>query len=486
MSRPFDRLRNHSDDGPLWTRLRQWTLRVSLAARVATLTTIAVALTLGCVSSAIYLVVRAELVANLDASIRARAHQAVASGYTPGSLDKQDAELLDVAGLEIFRVEGDRLFASLTGSTEVRLTDTELAVSLGREQTSARTTVIDNTAYRVVAIQAGPGAALVMVQRMDSIQSTLDRLGLVLAITTLVGMAVAGGAGWAVATNGLRPVRRLTAAAEHVARTEELQPIEVIGRDELARLTASFNQMLVALDASQTQQRQLVADAGHELRTPLTSLRTNIEFLTQASAAGRPLGDEQVSEVMGDIHAQVEELTTLIGDLVELARDEPLAHDPEPVDLAEVVEHALHRVRLRAPSVTFEADLAPWWVVGEPRSLERAITNLLDNAAKWSPVDGTVEIALREGVVTVRDHGPGIADADLPHVFDRFYRSPEARTQPGSGLGLSIVRRAAERHGGTVEVESVRGQGATFSMTIPPADPHPFSPPHTTASEPSQ
>ncbi|WP_229052971.1 cell wall metabolism sensor histidine kinase WalK [Aeromicrobium sp. Leaf350] len=464
-------------------RMHQWTLRVSLAARVATLTTAAVALTLSSVSAGVYVVVRAELVDNLDASIRARAEQAVAAGYTPGALNEQDADLLDVAGMEIYRVEGDRVLATLTGSTKVQLTETEVAVSLGQQTSSARTAMVDGDAYRVVAVQAGPAAALVMVQRMDSVQHTLDRLGLVLVITTLAGMAVAGAAGWAVASNGLRPVRRLTRAAEHVARTQELQPIEVVGRDELARLTTSFNQMLVALDASQSQQRRLVADAGHELRTPLTSLRTNIELLTQANAAGRPLTDDQSTEVMVDISAQVEELTSLIGDLVELARDEPLHHDPEPLDLSEVVQHAINRVQLRAPAVTFEATLEPWWVVGEPRALERAVTNLLDNAAKWSPSEGTVQVSLLDGVVTVRDHGPGIAEADLPHVFERFYRSREARTLPGSGLGLSIVRRAAERHGGTVEVESEPGEGATFRMTVPGSNP---SPPHTSVSEPSQ
>lgn len=469
--------------GTVHERVHQWTLRVSLAARVATLTTLAVALTLGSVSASVYLVVRAELVGNLDASIRDRAEQAVASGYTPSSINDRDADLLDVAGIEIFTLQGGASLASLTNSTEVDMTDAEVAVSLGRVPSSARTAIVGDVTYRVVAVPAGPGSALIMVQPMDSIQQTLDRLGLILVITTLAGMAVAGAAGWAVATNGLRPVRRLTRAAEHVARTQELQPIEVVGRDELARLTTSFNQMLAALDASQLQQRRLVADAGHELRTPLTSLRTNVELLTQSSQAGRPLRDEQAVEVMTDIRAQVEELTTLIGDLVELARDEPLHHDPEPMDLADVVAHAIDRVQLRAPALTFDADLGTWWVEGEPRALERAVTNLLDNAAKWSPPDSTVEVTLADGVVTVRDHGPGIAAADLPHVFERFYRSSEARTLPGSGLGLSIVRRAAERHGGTVEVESEPGSGATFRMSVPGSN---LSPAHTSASESSQ
>jgi two-component system sensor histidine kinase MprB len=170
---------------------------------------------------------------------------------------------------------------------------------------------------------------------------------------------------------------------------------------------------------------------------------------------------------MDDVRAQLQELTTLVGDLVELARDEPMARDPEPLDLADTLASALERVRPRAPGLTFDVEAESWTVIGEPPLLERAVTNLLDNAAKWSPDDGTVTVRLDDGVLTVSDEGPGISDDDLPHVFDRFYRSSEARTLPGSGLGLSIVRRAAERHGGTVTAESPDGGGSVFTMTVP-------------------
>jgi two-component system sensor histidine kinase MprB len=229
--------------------------------------------------------------------------------------------------------------------------------------------------------------------------------------------------------------------------------------------------MLQALDASQTRQRQLVADAGHELRTPLTSLRTNIELIGQAADnVDRSLTDDQRHEIMGDVRSQLEELTTLVGDLVELARDEPMTRDPEPLDFADVVTQAIDRVRQRAHSVTFDVGLEPWMVFGEPQLLERGVTNLLDNAAKWSPADGTVHVRLSGGALTVTDEGPGIDPADLPHIFDRFYRSSEARTLPGSGLGLSIVKRAAERHGGTVDVESSPGGGTTFTLVLPSSD----------------
>ncbi len=170
---------------------------------------------------------------------------------------------------------------------------------------------------------------------------------------------------------------------------------------------------------------------------------------------------------MDDVRAQLQELTTLVGDLVELARDEPMARDPEELDLADTVASALDRVRPRAPGLTFDVDAESWPTIGEPPLLERAVTNLLDNAAKWSPEGGTVTVRLVDGVLTVSDDGPGISAADLPHVFDRFYRSSEARTLPGSGLGLSIVRRAAERHGGTVTAESPPGGGSVFTMSVP-------------------
>ena len=284
----------------------------------------------------------------------------------------------------------------------------------------------------------------------------------------LAGVIAAGMAGWAVARNGLRPVRRLTQAVEDIARTEDLTPLPVEGDDEIARLAAAFNQMLTALAASRDRQRQLVADAGHELRTPLTSLRTNIDLLTQAGEGGLP--PEARAELLDDVRAQIEEMTTLIGDLVELARDEPLTHVVESVDLSEVVYRALVRVRRRAPGLTFDVDAQPWWVVGEPAPLERAVTNLLDNAAKWSPPGGTVTVRLRDGVLTVEDEGPGISPDDLPHVFDRFYRSEESRSMPGSGLGLSIVRQVMERHAGSVEAGTRASGGARLTVVLPGGD----------------
>ena len=298
----------------------------------------------------------------------------------------------------------------------------------------------------------------------------LRKLGYVMFFFGLAGVIAAGMAGWAVARNGLRPVRRLTASVEEIARTEDLRPLPVEGDDEIARLATAFNQMLTALAASRDRQRQLVADAGHELRTPLTSLRTNLDLLSQAdSEGGGGLPPEARAELLDDVRAQIEELTTLIGDLVELARDEPLTHVVEPVDLTELVERSVARVRRRAPGVTIDVDAGPWYVVGESPGLERAVTNLLDNAAKWSPPGGTITVRLVDGILTVDDQGTGIAEVDRPHVFDRFYRSQESRAMAGSGLGLSIVAQVAHRHSGTVAVGDSPAGGARLEMWLPGA-----------------
>ena len=211
--------------------------------------------------------------------------------------------------------------------------------------------------------------------------------------------------------------------------------------------------------------RRLVADAGHELRTPLTSLRTNLDLLTQAGDEGLPRDAHE--ELLTDVRAQIEELTTLIGDLMELARDEQLTLVVETTDLEEILDRALARVRRRAPGITFDVDTHAWWVDGDPAALERAVTNLLDNAAKWSPPAGTIAVRLADGVLTVDDEGPGISPEDLPHVFERFYRAEESRSMPGSGLGLAIVRQVAERHGGSAEAGAAPGGGARLTMTIP-------------------
>jgi two-component system sensor histidine kinase MprB len=255
----------------------------------------------------------------------------------------------------------------------------------------------------------------------------------------------------------------------------------VTGSDEISRLAQAFNAMLVALARSQDRQRRLVGDAGHELRTPLTSIRTNLDLLAQADKRGG-LAAEDRQQLLDDVRAQMDELTTLIGDLTELARDTPQVRDAELIELSNVVEDAVIKVRRRAPGIAWDVQLTPFPVWGDERLLGRAVTNLLDNAAKYSSPDdptlaqaerrtvgGHVAVRLQDGVLTVTDSGPGIAEADLPHVFERFYRSSEARSRPGSGLGLAIVKHAAEQHGGMVYARNAPPAGAEFTLWLPHA-----------------
>ncbi|MFT4083791.1 MAG: HAMP domain-containing sensor histidine kinase [Nocardioides sp.] len=446
----------------------RWHYHRSLASRVTLLTTLAVGISIAAIALGVYFVLRIQLQANMDDSLLRRARstaedaQIVVNWRTGDTvptwaLNAGDVEILEV-GLDGYWTPSQGDFPE-PGAPE-------FAVAAGKSSSEVRTITTKTDVYRAVTVPlAGTNdEALMLAQSLEPQERMYRRLGLVVLFFGAAGVIVAGLAGWAVANGSLRPVRRLTAAVKHSADTEDLTPLPVDGDDEIASLTSSFNDLLAAVARSQERQRQLVADASHELRTPLTSLRTNIELLTQADES---LDRSQRAELLGDIRAQIEELTTLIGDLVELARDEPQLPVVEAVDLVDVLDSALARVRLRAPTVTFEVDAESWWVLGEAGSLERAVTNLLDNAAKWSPADGTVRVRLAAGTLTVDDEGPGIPIDDRPLVFDRFYRATESRAMPGSGLGLAIVRQVAERAGGTVHADRAPSGGARLVLHLP-------------------
>ncbi|MEU0008596.1 HAMP domain-containing sensor histidine kinase [Streptomyces sp. NPDC006314] len=333
---------------------------------------------------------------------------------------------------------------------------------------------------RGVPPQLYPDTALQVAIPLKSTRDTLKDLALVLLLVSGIGVVGAGAAGLAVARAGLRPVDKLTEAVEHVARTEDLGiriPVDEHSEDEVARLSRSFNSMTTALAGSRDLQQQLIADAGHELRTPLTSLRTNIELLTRSEETGRPLPPEDRKALLASVKAQMTELASLIGDLQELSRSEGQRGERlQVVAFRDTVEAALRRARLRGPELTITADLEPWFVRAEPSALERAIVNILDNAVKFSPGGGTVDVRLSSGVLTVRDHGPGILEDELPHVFDRFWRSPSARALPGSGLGLSIVARTVQQAGGEVALARAEGGGTVATVRLPGA---PTPPPET-------
>ena len=329
-----------------------------------------------------------------------------------------------------------------------------------------RTVVVDGVEQRVAAVPTA-GGAIVLALPTDSVDETLGDLTVYLLAIGLVGVAFAGLLGYVVARTGLQPVAELTAATERVARTEDLTPIAVSGDDEVARLAESFNSMLTSLDAARERERRLVADAGHELRTPLTSIRTNLDLLAQSNLSDVELPQAEKTALLDDVRAQILELSDLVGDLVQLSRGAPVDEPPEPVDFTAVVARAVERVRRRAPGLTIDTALDDWWVLGHAAALERAVTNILDNAVKWSPANGTVSVRLTEGQLVVTDEGPGIPDADQTRIFERFYRSAEARGTPGSGLGLAIVAQTAERHGGSVTASNQPPGGAMVTLCLP-------------------
>ena len=317
---------------------------------------------------------------------------------------------------------------------------------------------------RVATVTLAPGFSLQVARRLTDADIVLSKLRIWFLLVAVGGVALAALLGAFVAREALRPVRKLTETAEHVAATHDLsERIDATGSDELSRLAISFNTMLAALEQAVAAQRQLVADASHELRTPLTSLRTNFEVLLRPG----PLPDESRRKLERDVHQQFAEMAALVGDIVELARDGQEPSEEDDVRLDVLVADAVERAERNAREVRFRLIAQPTLVRGVPARLDRAVTNLLDNAAKWSPAGEVVEVEVAGGTVGVRDHGPGVSDEDLPFIFDRFYRSEEARSMSGSGLGLAIVRQVAEAHGGQVTVERPPGGGSRFVLSVP-------------------
>lgn len=447
--------------------------RVTLRTRVTLLAAICVGAAVALVSLGAYLTVRDSMYRQVDQDLYERATAAAAGPavvLSPG-MQQIPAAVLTSAKISLEQADGREIVGPWgrppTGQQE-------LDVARGLLSESRRIdTHSDSEVIAVPTSSRESGSALVMSQSLRPTQETLAHLSVVLIVIGGAGILLAAAAGTAVAQAGLRPVQRLTDATERVALTGDLRPIPVSGDDELSRLTLSFNNMLGALAESQEQQRRLVADAGHELRTPLTSLRTNLELLMASSQPGAPtLSLEDRQDMFTDVHAQITELSALVGDLVELAREDGPHVVHEPLDLVEVVERALNRVRRRAPSIEFVTNLTPWAMVGDATALERAVLNVLDNAAKWSPEGSRVRVELRPEnatwtVLEVADGGPGIAPTDRPYVFERFYRSTDARTLPGSGLGLSIVKQVAERHGGNVWAGDAPEGGAMLRLYLP-------------------
>jgi len=399
---------------------------------------------------------------------------AVTSNWISGDIESMgglNSDALATANVTVLVIRSDNRTIAPPGATTVLVPSArEMAVARTQTGSSARTGVdTEGNAYRIVAVPLTDGInhyALVLGRPLQATDEILRILAFSLLTFGLLAVLVAGAIGWVIARSGLEPIQRLTEAVIRVTETDQLEAIEPGGMDELTDLTRSFNTMMSTLASSRDRQRRLIGDAGHELRTPLTSLRTNVELLIADDRQGMlPPGAR--SEILRDIAAQLGEFTQLIGDLVHLSREDKVEPHPEPIDLRDVVNSALTRARRRGPGLHFDVELEPLFLVGEPDSLERAITNLLDNAVKFSPPGGTVTVRLIGDRVRIADEGPGIAEADLPHVFDRFYRSDQARNTPGSGLGLSIVAQTIKAHGGWVKAGRSEAGGAEFTIRLP-------------------
>ncbi|HUJ55349.1 MAG TPA: HAMP domain-containing sensor histidine kinase [Gaiellaceae bacterium] len=439
---------------------------MSLRARLTLVAAGVVAVVVVLASMTTYFVMRHELQSQIDSSLKSEAkviQDNPGSSLRPGE---------DFGGNLVNVIDSGGNFVN--GSTGLHLAvDTSvLAVADGShprgfyrdiELTVQSAGVVYRMRELVAPLPAGLGAVLV-VRNLGEMSRALDRLRLILALVSLGAIAVAAAAGALVSRTTLAPVRRLSEAAERIAETGE--PSERVpegGGDEIARLGSSFNTMLASLEESLDTQRRFVADASHELRTPLTSLQTNIDVLR----GDVELAPDQRRSLLDDLHRESQEMRTLIADLLELARGGAAQPEKQPFQLDELVEDALERAQARFPAVSWQAyRIEPTVVDGYRERMESAVWNLLENAGKWTGDGGGVEVSLTDGELRVRDHGPGFADEDRPHVFDRFYRSAAARAMPGSGLGLAIVRDVAEAHGGTVAAENAPGGGALLRFSL--------------------
>jgi two-component system sensor histidine kinase MprB len=340
-----------------------------------------------------------------------------------------------------------------------------IGVAAGQVLPFYATSEVSGTRSMVLTTNLAPGLALQVAEPLTSTDMEVTSVGATLATLSAIGVLAATGLGWAVAKTGLAPVGRLARVAEEVSLTGDPgRRVEVAGgRDELGRLATTFNAMLSALQRSLDAQRRLVSDASHELRTPLASLRLNVDVLTE----NPDLPAAERKEVLARVTDQVAELGRLVASVTDLARGEPPVADVVAVRLNAVAAEALDAARRDWPRTRFDAFLDGGMIDGSADRLRVAFKNLLDNAAKFGPPEGPIEVRLRGGEFTVRDYGPGVADEDLPFIFDRFYRALSSRSAPGSGLGLAVVREIVAWHGGAVTAERGPAGGTVMRLRLP-------------------
>ncbi|SFQ71527.1 HAMP domain-containing sensor histidine kinase [Amycolatopsis rubida] len=447
-----------------------------LRSRVALITAAIVAVAIAVVSTVTYL--------STEHSLRTQLDETLLGGWPPPPPGPDDPEARRPGPADLCRhsTPGKPLQRFLEGVQLLKADGTVCSppgvdsVVVDAADRGARTVALrdgqtrSGTPVRVLLGSLGDGNVLVISRSLAEVDSTLAGLRTILIAVSVLGALLAAAAGLLLTRRTLRPMARLTGAAEEIARTHDLDlPVTVSGRDEVGRLGRAFSAMTGALADSRRRQRALVTDAAHELRTPLTSLRTNIDLLARSERTGRALADGDRGRLLDRLQAQAGELGDLVAELVVLARDEH-EFDHAEVAMGTVVRHAVRRASSRAREHTFDVTCAEWSVRGDEGALERMVLNLLDNAIKFSPAGSAVKVRSEPGLVSVADDGPGVAAADRDAAFDRFWRAPEARSLPGSGLGLAIVTDIAAAHGGYARFEDPpSGRGALAVVRLPPA-----------------
>jgi len=446
----------------------RWKIALALAAISLTATT-----AVGIIS---YRSTSERLVDEVDRSIATAAAQLAGR---PGR-DVPSRDILDVYAVRLLDAQGQTIASSFEGDVPV----TDSAKALIGEPRSAEwaTTSFDDGRYRVYTIGAQNGAVQI-ARSLDEVDAVLaDVRQRTLLLVVAVSLAAAA-LGWLIAGTVTAPVRRLTRAAEDVGTSGRLD-VEVPGegRDEVGRLGAAFRQMLGALALSRAEQQRLVQDAGHELRTPLTSLKTNLSVMRRHP----DMSPAMHGQILDDLDGEVAELTELVNELVAVASGELVDQPKERLDLVEIATDVAQRVGRRR-SREVEVHGLPSVMIDAPRAgLDRAIANIVDNACKFDRTGAPIQldVSARPGGValTVLDHGPGIPETDVGKLFDRFHRADAARTMPGSGLGLSIVREVVEGIGGSVQAANRDGGGAAIGFTVPDLPP---SPPVPNPGDPS-
>jgi two-component system, OmpR family, sensor histidine kinase MprB len=437
---------------------------VTLRRRLAVMSALAAGAAIALASLVCYLVMRSELRAQVDRPLRAQGERIAQRGDLTGRRlpgppkgSGGPAEFSQV-------LEPDGEVRDRDGGLTIALAPGDRAAALGDGRPSLSDRDADGVHLRVLTVPVHGLGAVQIGRSLEGVDNVLARLRIVLLVLVVLGTAFAAAMARLFSRPVMQPITDLTRTAEHIEATGDLgRRIGARGRDEVGRMAERFDAMLDRVQASQVAQRRLVADASHELRTPVTSLRTNMEVLL----AGAELEEGERRALLRDMVGQSEELSGLVGDLIELARGDEDDPPVEEVAFEAVVLEAVERARRHAPDVRFRADLAPCTVEGVPDRLGRAVNNVLDNAARYSRPGGVVDVALGHGRLTVRDHGPGVDDDELPLLFERFFRGSGARERQGSGLGLAIVRQVVESHGGTVVAANAEGGGLLVTLTFP-------------------